>query len=726
MGWPSVEGYKNGESVTKEVLNRPLNQLEERTKYLLDLLAENDRAKVTVRGAAFTTVTVPPPGTPVYCTSADGKFSVAYAEVGQNQWFYGAESAMAVGVVGNNHDGDPYVVLYGKVDFVTEENPNGIPASDLIVSPYVPDGETGPEKPVTGRYYLAPETDGRKGLLTSRPNGPVIYVCTCVIEGDYIKSMLVNPQYRDTGESHVHREIVISGLPVGSKASRSRASDDSPWRYSSATCILPDGSTEGTGLTVAGVWRGTDKVTYEVKAVSQSRLQWTTGAESGEVDLDKDDVTKAVRIGPADDANGQVYVSLSGSPAAGETWTLSMPEAGRAWLWRDDGGFVMNLGFYGDTGLVPAVPNNAASFVADGLELRSARYGDDRQWEFETTDLPGVWIRWVGDSASGAGMATPFRNDAWTAEEGGEKTVTTRFLSFHTNRMMVGPTGFVTSLQAEPGSPLRITDALSGSSALQGALVLGLSVDFETVARGVAGSEVVKRITGSKFETGPVVERISGGSGVDVFPASGQGIVTISIGNAHFSGDFETIALKNAKQDLVSGIFPYTKLLGWSDGSGNVRSGFTAKFRVPDYIPYGEYRVVVSASVFGEEPAEDATAAFSLRGYAMDDYSLADEKQTAEAGIRNGKQGYVPVAFPAGYSAFDPVLVHGMPGVPDIAGQRQHVGDLLLKDEHDADLKVRPGCFVAVDVARRGLVGGSAVAYQAPIGFLSLRWNLIA
>lgn len=724
MGWPAVEGYENGESVNKEVLNRPLNQLAQRTEYLRSLIRENDRTKVTVK-ASFVGGT-PPPGTPVYCTTTDGKFSVASAEVGQNQWFYGSEEAMAVGVVGNTHDGDTYVVLYGKVDFVTEDRPNGILASDLIASPYVPKGEDSPAKPVTGRYYLAPEADGGKGKLTSRPNGPVIYVCTCVIEGDYVKSMLVNPQYRDTGESHVHREIVLSGLPVGGKASRSRASDDAPWEYRSAECIFPDGADSGTGLTVAGVWRGRDATTYVVEALSASTLKWTAGAASGTVELDSADVTASVRIGPEDDVNGRVYVSLDRAPTVGEKWTLVLPRDGRAWLWRRDGGFVMNLGFYGDTGLVPAVPNNAAAFVVDGLELRSVRYGDDRQWEFETTDLPGVWIRWVGDSASGDGLATPFRNNAWTAEEDGEKTVTTRFLSFHTNRMMVGPTGFVTSLQVEPGSPLRITDALSGASALQGALMLGLSVDFETVDRGVSGSEVVKRITGSKFETGPVVERISGGPGVDVFPASGQGIVKVSIGNAHFSGDFETIALKNAKQDLVSGIFPYTKLLGWSDGSGNVRSGFTAKFRVPDYIPYGEYRVVVSASVFGEEPAEDATAAFSLRGYAMDDYSLADEKQTAVAGIRNGKQGYVPVAFPAGYSAFDPVLVHGMPGIPDIAGQRQHVGDLLLKDEHDADLKVRPGCFVAVDVARRGLVGGSAVAYQAPIGFLSLRWNLIA
>lgn len=717
MGWPAIQGYEDGESVVKDVLNRPLNQLAQRTEYLRQRLADNDRTKVTVV-ASFDGNT-PARGTPVVCTGTDGKFAVAAADTAQYEWFYAAGSAMAVGVVGDTDDvaEQTRVVLYGRIDFAraSGDDDPGIPVGDLIVDAGTPE---------TGRYYLAPETpDGRRGMLTQHPNGPVIYVCTCIISGGYITAMLVSPQYRDTGESHVHREIVMSGLPLKGKASRSRTRDTDPWVYTSASCIYPDGQTSGTGLVVAGTWVGPDAAEYIVRAISATELAWTVGDDSGTTALDSD---KTARIGP--DVNGEVYVHLAGAPSAGETWTLNLPVDGRAWV-KCDGGFMCNLGFYGNTGLVPAVPNNAAALVTDGLELRSARYGGDRQWDFLTTgQLPGgPWVKWVGDSGAADNVVTPFRNDAWAASGAGEKTVTSRFISFHTNRMMVGPTGFVTSLQVEPGSPLRITDALSGAGALQGALMLGLSLDFDTVAHGVAGSEVVKAIRGSKFETGPVVERIVAGPGTEVDPPGGQGTVTISVGNAHYAGDFETIALKNAKQDVMGGIFPYTKLLPWP-ASGAVASGFTAKFRVPDYLPEGEYNVVVSASVFGEaDVASGSTqvAAFALRSYVLPDYSLSPYGTGGVSTQASGHPETITVDF-SGYTAFDPILVHGMPDVEDVTGHRQYRRGLLLKEEDGiAAIKVKPGYFVGLEIARQGTPGGSAVPYVPALGFLSLRWNLV-
>lgn len=718
MGWPAIQGYKDGEEVVRDVLNRPLNQLAQRTEYLRNLLLENDRAKVTV--AASFVGEMPRKGTPVYRTGTDGAYAVASADVGHDEWFYAAQGAMVVGVVGatvNPAPGTPetstssetYVVLYGKLDFAANE----LKASDIIVD----------ANPTTGRYFLATEP----GKLTRQPNGPVIYVANVIIDASgYVTSMLVSPQYRDTGESHVHRELKLSGLPMGGRAKKAAG-------IFTAEDIYPDGVTANptARMQVLGTWTSPETdVLLKVKAVSATAIKWSTGggAPTTDASIEADGTFKV-----GTEAYGDVRVKITGTPS-NQSWTVHLPEAGRAWVTHEDG-FALNLGFYKGTGLVPPVPKNAAALVVDGLEFRSAVHGDDAQWRFETPDpdnpLPpgGPWLIWIGNEVVADSVTTPFRN-AWTSTETGVKDVESRHLAFHTNRMMVGPTGFVTSLQVEPGSPLRITDALSGAGALQGALMLGLALDFDTVAHGVAGSEVVKRITGSKFETGPVVERVLAGPGVSVSPDGGQGTVTVSVGNARYAGDFETITLKNAKQDVAGGIFPYTKLLPWP-ATGAVQSGFTAKFRVPDYLPEGKYNVVVSASVFGEAAVETGgtqIAAFALRSYILPDYSLAPTSEADPGHIDQATPGHaevITVDF-TDYTAFDPILVHGMASLPDVTGPRQYRSGLLLKAENGTDLAVvRPGYFVGLEIARQGLTGGSAVPYVSALGFLSLRWNLV-
>ena len=718
MGWPRIDAYEDGYDVTAEVLNKPLQQLAQRTEYLRNLLSANDRTKVTVT-VEFPSGSTPIKGTPVYRTGEDGAYEVASAASAQGHWFYADPSAMVVGVVGDpdTETGGTYVVLYGRLDFGETE----LPASDIIV-----DGN-----PQTGRYFLS--TDA--GKLTSMPSGPVIYVANCVIRDGYVRSMLVSPQYRDTGESHVHRELVLSGLPMGGYALKTTqaytALDIPPDSYNPSSYAPDDSSTwPSTTLQVMGTWHSPDTTEYEVTVEPASSLRWTVAGESGTVQFE---VGKAVRIGPVKDPRGSVFVTLRGSPEEGLKWTLALPEVGRRWTNHYTGstadGFMLNLGFYGPEWGVPPVPNNAAALVVDGLEFRSQVHGDAAQWSFITPDATtadefpgGPWIIWHGNGVIADSVTTPF-NNAWGSSDTGLKVVTSRHLAFHTNRMAVGPTGFVTSLQVEPGSPLRLTDATTGALGMQGGLMLGMSLDFSTEARGVAGSEVVKAIHGSKFKTGQVVERIIAGPGVAV-SGGGQGTVRVSISNAHYSGDFETIALRNAKQDLASDVFPYTKLLGWT-GTGDTASGFTAKFRVPDYLPLGDYNVVVSASVFGEANSEDGgTAAFRLSNWVLGDRSLQDDALSPVGSVASpvpGKASAIPVTFQSGYAAFDPILVHGRDGA-DVAGQRQRVSDMLLKTTAGTPVVVRPGYFVGIRIDRQGPDG---TPYTSPIGFMSLRWNLV-
>ena len=136
--------------------------------------------------------------------------------------------------------------------------------------------------------------------------------------------------------------------------------------------------------------------------------------------------------------------------------------------------------------------------------------------------------------------------------------------------------------------------------------------------------------------------------------------------------------------------------------------------------------------MFGEAAASsEAVAAFSFTNYLLKDFSLSpdaietDDFSGSVASPTSGKQAIVTVRFAAGYSAFDPVVIHGFEALPS-GTQRQYVADLALKDASGADILVKPGYFVGLDIARRGLPAGSTDTwYTAPLGFLSLRWNLV-
>lgn len=710
MGWPAVQGYQDGvDRVDAQTLNRPLSQLAERTEYLRRLVDAADHQKVVASDVELYPASgdgKPAPGQPVYRVPANGTYALAAAAVGENRWFYADDPAMAVGIVGA--DGSA-VVLYGYVGFQ-----GGIDAGTVIVD----------KNPASGRYFLS----ATPGKLTAKPTGPVIYVCDCQIAGGKVVSMIVSPQYRDTGESHVHRAFVVSGAPMGGY------SVSSGGRYH-APGILPQGVAKDTGslpgiaLVPRGYWAYAGSVEYTVSVGSDGRVSWTSGGLDGASTSPvavADDGTVAVG------SHGlRVSFTSTGSPN-GKTWTVNMPDDARAWV--DDGttGYRLNLGMYPELmAYVPdngvAMPVNGASLTVDGVDRPGPAFGGRKGWSIEQADgYGGPWLVWYDREVRVAGDVSATAPFIWDAVVGNQRS---RDLVLYLNRMRVGPTGFVTSLQAAPGSPLRVTSVQTGATAMQGALMLGLDVDFKSAEGNAEGSQVVKRIEGNTFITGQVVERIVAGPGIAVDHQ--QGTVTVSASNAVYAGDFETIALRNAKQDLAGGVFPYVKLLGWQVGGQNTDSGFTARFRVPDFVPYADYRVVVSASVFGEAPYPsngDAFAGFRLVPYVLADAACVPEATAAAGSIALPAEGdaqVVSVRFSSGYGAFDPVLVHGFgsAALADATG-RQAVDALLLKDSGGEPITVKPGYFVGLKIER--CAPGSGTAYTAPLGFLSLRWNLVA
>ena len=772
MLWPNVEKYRDGDQLNAATLNDPIDQLIARTEYLKRVLEASDgRTNVAIANATLSEAggAVPALGQPVYRVPGGNAYAQAkaWADVGRSEWFWADHQAMAVGIVGSSPgtgtSPTATVVLGGYVSFGA-----GIPVAGVIAD----------ADPKSGRYFLS----ATAGKLTAAPTGPIVYVCDCEIANGKVMSMLVNPQYRDTGESHIHRAFVLSGRPSGYAAitgSRYRVSNIVSARFLASVKHAGDNNhnaafpSDTMVVQPYGYWASSASITYTLRlegsgtAWSGYRLAWTSN------DHTDDGVGEdALAFGESSNLSTKLYrvgthglkVQLRLWPGAGgtapgprsffdnngtsDTWTVAMPDAGRAWLdyWDPDAstwaGYRLNLGMYPEMArFVPPLPANGAEFTVGGVELRGAEFGARKQWEISPADSAGgPWLCWYGGGVVGDGTSptAPFEYNATVESQ------TERDLVLHVNRMRVGPTGFVTSLQPAPGSPLKVTSAQTGANAVQGALQVGLDVDFKSESGNAEGHEVVKRIVGSTFVTGPVVERIVAGPGMAVDHQ--QGTVTVSASNAVYAGDFETIALKNAKQDLAGEVFPYTKLLKWESGSGavNVKSGFTAKFRVPDHIPYNAghgYYVVVSASVFGEaDSANAASAAFKVKAYALADQACSPSASGtfdgSVADLRSSAEQVVAVPFAAGYSMFDPVLVHGFrnddadvtaPGTLVLPNTAQRVRDQgLWLGSSGARIVVYPGYFVGLVVERCGLPSNStARPYVPAIGFLSLRWNLV-
>lgn len=746
--WPAIQSFADGDHVDAATLNRPIQELAARTEHLRRLLEMNDRTKVAVTEATLSdpdgTGAVPKVGKPVY-RCADGTYALAIGAVGENEWFYADQRAMAVGVIGSVSGTTATIVLCGYL-------PVGLAVSNLIAD----------SNPVSGRYYLS---NTQVGKLTANPSGPVIYVCDCMIRDGRVVSMIVNPQYRDTGESHIHRSFILDWKPMGGYGVKWGTS------YGVYGC-LPDGVVPGADgkvpgqlrLYLYGAWDTDAEITYTFRIERKAGASTTSTAWSDYQVRCTADTAHAAEEGEtviplsslSSDGTWTSYMSVGqhklrvrfNRPAGnsistptgmvGTTWTVAMPDAGRGWM-GVSGGFQLNLGMYPVMArYVPLVPENSGALVVGGLEMRGPVFGAaNREWYIRAADSAGgPWLTWVGNAVVADSVTTPW---VWTSNT---TPATARNIVLHAGRMRVGPTGFVTSLQPAPGSPLRITSALTDTNAMQGALQIGMDIDFKSADGNVAGSQVVKRINGTTFETGPVVERVIAGPGLAVNQE--QGSVRVSVSNAVYAGDFETIALKNAKQDLAGGVFPYTKLLGWATTGANIDSGFTAKFRVPDHIPYNAgrgYYVVVSASVFGEE-AKTGTAvtvaSFSMRNYILGDQACSPDASLATAfdgsiaSPTAGRLETVGVPFAGPYGAYDPILVHGFRSSSEGAGpgtivlpdgdQRKAVDALWLKDSLGNPLKVFPGYFVGLDIRRCATVG---TAYTAPIGFMSLRWNLV-
>ena len=402
----------------------------------------------------------------------------------------------------------------------------------------------------------------------------------------------------------------------------------------------------------------------------------------------------------------------------------------------------------------PPVPRAAATLVMNGVELASY------------THFPSNYNFRIGTSTiywrSNEYGTVPWALD-WTSYESPGSDVYQKYILFHLVKIAAAATGVVTSLQPAAGSPISVRQCGTSEAANVGDLELDLDLNLATDDNELAGYQVVKSVSGQKLLRGPVVERIKTDGTITIIQSEGapdgQGVVTLSTGSAGYTGEFETVALENAKQEVL-GMFPYVKLLGWSTGGSNINTAFIMKFAVPHTISYSEaFKVRVYATVFGETDIPFTVGGSPLYAGLAFSYSILpdynailsptgsdDVTSVLDETLPDGMltlTSPITVDVPLGkydasapgeniYNAYDPMLIHNDSTLPyqerrqvQVLGNDLPEKDLLYNWTDTEDPVVRAGSLVAIRIARADTSQPTA-EYTGPLGFINLRWRLVS
>jgi hypothetical protein len=356
-------------------------------------------------------------------------------------------------------------------------------------------------------------------------------------------------------------------------------------------------------------------------------------------------------------------------------------------------------------------------------------------------------IFWYPDAEGEA----PFPKDWETLVDPGSPEFA-QYLQVFLTRRRVGGSSLVSSIAAAEGSGIIIVDAATGEEATTGDLVVDAGLNFNLVNAGLSGFNVVKGLSGSDLQTGPVVEKILAGSGVSITEGDptkpGQGIVRITSSSNDTRGEFSDIDLVNCKYERVPGkLFSYIKFLSHTAGGSNVPSAFTARFRVPLTLT-GKFKVLFFASVFGLEDVAIAASAldtqfagFKLTYNVLPDVVVEGDPTTPVFVPRNllasGPTGVlereitlagdIPFGkLGTGYTAFDPILIHNDPSLSDVEGQVIGVTSPFPAGGEDPET-VTAGDLVAINFERVDPDAGHQISgfeYTAQVGFINLTWRL--
>jgi len=792
--WPAVHALSDGDPVDAETLNKPLQELTERTGYLYDKLRafdrENPMALLVILNAKLASTDTPGVGDIVYFDADTGSYAKAVASVSLFDQFSASNSAYAVGMVIARGGTTGKIALAGLVDMSSKS---------FDISGMLEDGEAFRD----GMYYLSSTEPGK---ITAYPSGPKVFIGSFVGRSKngvvFADKALLSIEHKDMAESHVHRAYLIGGLPAGGQYVEGEIPDGKHVfvGFAPDVYVNPERDAEAfpdtdifPRLVFSGEWLNTDDCKYEfvlggpIAEDDETRaeqlafgnnpgvfLHWYNKTEgtSGSIQVEGFKVRYPVEHGmfvelrkPENSDDESLVYRVADDSDEKRTWSTGMvfPDIAKGWrdlsdeeLSRFSGPestkpkFVYNIGF--DRAMqtyYPPVPAGAASLVMNGVELSSKSLGGKYVFSIESDS-----IYWYDDTWGHAPWPVNYTS-RYTDTEAWEE----HRLVLHFTKATSSSTGPVTSIRARKGSGLHIYSCGSDSESDVGDLEIDFDPIGDVVEDELEGYKVVKSGSGGKLKTGPVVERIVAGTGIKLTrwgsQPKGQGTVIISTIEGGVQGDFEEVALQNAKQDMV-GMFPYVRLLGWNDGTDvqNIPSAFVLKFHVPYSTANALYRVNLYANVFGTQSYTDSSIRYA--GVLMDYNVLpdlnpvdADGTGTYEAAnvqddlIKPDTARIVEIPIVSAitddtttYRAFDPVLIHTEDGTDNIPCRLYDaIGSQLpdfnecskyLSKHEDVSISsfgIRPGYTVAVRISRSGIASGAS-PYTAPIGFINMRWSL--
>lgn len=442
-------------------------------------------------------------------------------------------------------------------------------------------------------------------------------------------------------------------------------------------------------------------------------------------------------------ANGLSVMLVGSAPDSVDFDILSVPGAAYRYNIEFDNDFKLHF---------PPVPAKSGCFMLNGVEMESvSNYGGKA-----VIDIGDDSIYWRDATEGRQPWPIPaMTNDTPVPVEDEYREMFHMVSEFHSE------TGPVTSLRPAKNSPVTLKRVSTDEDATVGDLEIDVDLMLGMEDAGIPGYKVPKASRGNKMLLGPVVERLVAGPGISFSRTEGmpegQGVFTISADGAMYSGDFETIALENAKLDSI-GMFPYVRLLGWTPNSdSNIPTGFVAKFHVPATAAPASYRVRFYATVFGEEGFEGdyRSAGIQLDYSALPDFTSTNSGVIPTANLRTGlirpNQDDESVAsrvlnIPLGsvvtgggvkYDAYDPILVHNDPRIGTLAGKSIQVLDYAFPNQDDCSdylqthpemasgvFGLHPGYTVAIRLSRTAPSSGTP--YTGPIGILNFRWAIEA
>lgn len=411
--WVAVHGFEDGENAEEDVLNRPVYELVERTKYLYNQLQDiqgNDLFE-SVRITDATLVTegagAPAAGDIVYLHPDEDKYAKAISDESSTDAFRAADSSFAIGLLISASSGSGTVVLYGKQSL--ESSGSAWTLSDLLES-----GETFRNGP----YYLSTVESGK---LTASPSGPSVFVGTIQEDATnpgYGGFMLLNPHYKDMQEAHQHRAYTLYAQPAGTQ----ELSGSIP----TSTHTINGFETEDSGdptdhiprLVAFGEWAGTSSAQYTIWLSNSSSASETLGSTSPPTDWadyihwQSDDPEEGTGVSRIWSYESPIAVGTKGLMVALEnpsgadwddpytinvgsdtenkrTWIIDVPGQTRGWLANKQ------RDYFDDH----PVSDNGFSFLLMGGPHTAS---DDRNGDIITVKCAVIWrIAYTGQPADG-------------------------------------------------------------------------------------------------------------------------------------------------------------------------------------------------------------------------------------------------------------------------------------------------------------------------------------